>query len=78
MLLGPTDVKRIVKTISIIITQVNWHFKMGPILLSPVQFIMRYPTMTPRRPYKHVEAPALIPVGEQSAEKILPDIAVIM
>ena len=75
MLFGPTDVKRMVKTINIIITQVNWHFNMGPILLSPVQFIIRYPTITPRRPYRQVEAPAFSPVGAHSAEKMFPEIA---
>lgn len=34
--------------------------------------------MTPSKPYKQVEAPALIPIGLQRAENMLPEIAVIM
>lgn len=70
--------KSMVKTINMTQTQVSWHLRTGPILLSPDQFIIKYPIITPRIPYRHVDAPALIPVGLQRAEKILPEMADIM
>lgn len=49
---------------------------MGPIFSKPFQLIMIYPIMTPNKPYRHVEAPALMVVVLHRAEKILPTMAV--
>lgn len=78
MLFGPTEVNRMVNTISITHRHANWHFNMGPIWLSPRQLIIKYPIIIPNMPYKQVDAPALRALGLHRAEKMLPAIAVTM
>lgn len=56
--------------------QTSWHLRIGPILFNPDQLITKYPIITPNNPYKQVEAPALTEFGSQTAEKMLPPIAV--
>lgn len=76
MLFTPTEVNRTVKTISIMQAQTSWHLRMSPIFFKPVRLIIRQPIMTPKMPYKDVEAPAAtISLLLHSAENILPAIA---
>ena len=65
----------IVNTINIMHTQTSWHLRMGPILFRPDQLMIIYPIITPKIPYRHVEAPALTLVVLHNAEKMLPAIA---
>lgn len=48
---------------------------MGPILFRPDQLMIIYPIITPRIPYRHVDAPAFTLVVLHSAENMLPAIA---
>lgn len=73
------EVNAIMKIITNTIKDTSWHFINLPIRFKPYQFMMTYPRITPKIPYKELDAPIFtsVPIGDpglQTAEKIFPPI----